>query len=108
MWPSVSRLEWEVRFDLGVQEALEECEAVARTLHRWVVEDVDVAGGRIEAVRRSRLGFVDRVTVWVGESVRVEVRGRAPRWRLERTLRRYLREVGEAMEKRRDGREAGS
>ena len=110
MWPRINRLQ--IGADgpspLAPRELLQECEAVARTLRGWQVDTVDVAGLRLDASRRSRLGFADRVRVVVGEPLRLEVTGRAPRWRLERLARDYLDAAGLAAQKRRRGQEAGT
>jgi len=115
MWPSINHLENgpPERLQPGPGEVLQECEAVARTLPRWTVAEVDVSGGQIRAERRSRLGWRDRISVRVeadgdGSAVTVAVRGRAPAWRLERVLEGYLVEVRRAVELRRTGREAGT
>lgn len=115
MWPSINHLETGLpeRFDLPQLEVLQECEAVARSLHRWVVDEVDVPAGRIEATRLSRLGWQDRVIVGVvedgaGAAVTVAVRGRAPGRKLDRVLESYLSEVRGAVAKRKAGQEAGT
>jgi uncharacterized protein (DUF1499 family) len=44
-------------------DALPRVEAAIRGLPRWQVESVDPAGAALRATRRTRLGFVDDVTV---------------------------------------------
>lgn len=69
-------------FPLDPRTTLEECEAVARTLPRWTVVNVDVPGRRIEAIYKTKvIGFRDDLSIWVssddGTGSVVNMRGKS-------------------------------
>jgi len=50
-------------FPVPVGEALARIETAVHSLPRWRIESVDPASGTIRATRRTRLGFVDDISI---------------------------------------------
>ena len=127
MWPLINDVETGAtpeypdlqpqRLSLPAATALEECEAVVCALKRWFVEHVDVPGGVVEATRKTRVGFVDDLTIRVtpdGDDacvVSVRSRSRVGRWDLgqnARSIRNFQAALQEAVVSRLSRREAGA
>ncbi len=128
MWPLINDVETggtpeypdiqPQRVALDPHTTLEECEAVARTMLRWTVEQVDVEARTVIAVCKSRLfSFKDDITIRVTEDpgggavvfMRSKSRvGRGDFGQNARTIRAFQAALDDAVRARMQRREPGT